>query len=183
MTQLKNISRIFLLSSFLLVFVNCFSQKNANPEQALNKEFKNGKIDFETYIKKINAQNLSKNDTILKKGIKLDHKTINFLQLSSIHPRSKNYFFCRKIDVSKNFLSVIISSEKEDQINWYLINYDQYFKVIDSLLIFKNINNVNHISSKILNNKVSTMEVFIDQGQAIIQSWETKISENGKFEK
>lgn len=183
MNSLKNISRVFLLSSFLLVFINCFSQKNTNTEQTINKELKNGKIDFETYIKKVRVQNLSKHDTILEKGIRLDHKTINFLQLNSIDESSKNFYFCRKLDISKNFSSIIVSSEKEDNINWYLINYDQYYKIIDSLLIFKSIDNVNHISSKISNNKVSTMEIFIDQGQAITQGWETKINEKGKFEK
>ena len=158
-------------------------QKNENHEQTIKKELKNGKIDFETFIKQINSQNLSKSDTLLNKGIKLDNKTIKFLQLNSVDKKPQNFYFSRKIDISKNFLSIIISSEKETQINWYLINYDQYFKIIDSLLIFKNIDNVNHISSKISDNKVSTMEIFVDQGQAILQSWETKINENGKFEK
>lgn len=183
MNQFKNIHRILLLSSLLLVFVNCFSQKNVSPDNAINKALKHGKIDFETYLKKIDVQNLSETDTILSKGTKLDDKAIKLLHLNSLDERFKGFYFCRKIDVSKNFLSIIISSKKINQVDWYLINYDQYFNIIDSLLVFKRIGNVNHLSSKILNHKVSSMEVFVDQGQAITQGWETKITENGKFEK
>lgn len=156
-----------------------YSQKNRN----INKASKSDRIDVGTYINKINSQNLSKSDTILNKGIKLDNKAVKFLKLNNIDKTSKNFYFCRKIDVSKNFLSIIISSENKDQTDWYLINYDQHFEILDSLLIFKNVHNVNHISSKISNNKVSTTEEFIDQGQAIVQSWETKINDDGKFEK
>ena len=173
----------YLIKSSLIIFAKKKKKKNENYEHTIKKELKDGKIDFETFIKQINSQNLSKSDTVLNKGIKLDNKAIKFLQLNSVDKKPQNFYFSRKIDISKNFLSIIISSEEETQINWYLINYNQYFKIIDSVLIFKNIDNVNHISSKISDNKVSTMEIFVDQGQAILQSWETKINENGKFEK
>lgn len=183
MHHTKNIIKTILLSSLLLVFVNCFSQKTETSEQQINKELTNGKIDFENYIKEINYKNLSKSDTILDKGVKLDEKTINLLKLNSVDKSAKKFYFSRKIDISKSFLSIIISTEKKSQIDWYLINYDKDFKIIDSLLIFKNIDNVNYISSKITNDKVETLEVFVDQGQAITQGWEKKINKEGRFER
>ena len=53
MNNLKNLIRIFLISSSLIIFASCFSQKNENYEHTIKKELKDGKIDFETFIKQI----------------------------------------------------------------------------------------------------------------------------------
>lgn len=175
-----------ILLFLFLIFQSCASVSKKNPEINLNKELKNGTISFVEYSSKIKTNKPSYSDSLALKGrskpIELDVKSVEFLKLNSIDAKAKKFYFLQKIELSENFISIVVSSKKAEKNSTYLINYNADYQIIDNLLIFLDYNDNNFsLSSQLYKDKISTNEIFIDQGQAIIQSWGRKINDNGTF--
>ena len=107
------------------------------------------------------------------------------MKLNSIDAKAKILYKKQKIELSENFISIVVSSKKAEKNSTYLINYNTDYQIIDNLLIFLDYNDNNFsLSSQLYKDKITTIEAHTDPGETIVKgwhSWDTKINDSGTF--
>ena len=177
--------RLFLAFLFCNVAIQCASNKNV---YNANPSFENiSKSDFKDYIVKKVADPPIIRDTVsitkTVKGIPLNNNAIELLKLNHVDGSFNKAFLLKKINISPNFTSLILSLnfDKNDITKTYLLNYDKEFRIVGKCLIFLDINGSSNLSSRIKGNQIELTEAFVDQGHAIIQSWSRRIDDTGSI--